>query len=593
MKFPTLPSRQTMTDFYDIFGGYNHASRIGDNEFFDMKNMASDGYPLLSPRKRRGLFKYFDGNPHSIKGMISKNALCWVEAKNKNLYFYMNGKSYDLGLTAIPDDDERTLISMGAYVIIRPDNKYFNTEEEGDMGNIEATFGPIAASFEMTDINGDGYKSIIHADKAPENPQDLDYWLDNSSKPYTLKQWDASSGMWVSIATTYIRINAANIAKDFKEGDGVKLSGIPQLPDLDGKISVIQKAYHAEDTTNDYIIVVGITDVDFTVLDLTVERKMPLMDHVIESNNRLWGCRYGLSANGEIVNELYASKLGDFKNWNVFSGISTDSYVVSLGSDGLFTGAASYLGNPVFFKENYIHQIYGYFPAQYQVQTTQGRGVQKGSSKSIAVVNETMYYKSNNAVCAYRGSLPVEISSVLGDVYYHDAVGAGHNNKYYVSMKDNYNKNHLFVYDTAKGLWHKEDDVNVLEFCSNREELYMRTDSDTGLITVFGSGTEEEEEFNWMAESGKLGLTAHNKKQLARLSFRMWLAPGARVRLFVEYDSGGSWEQVYVSGMTNLNSFSVPIRPRRCDHFRIKIEGTGEAKIFSVQKVYEIRSGVK
>ena len=57
-----------------------------------------------------------------------------------------------------------------------------------------------------------------------------------------------------------------------------------------------------------------------------------------------------------MVNELYACKLGDFKNWNCFLGISTDSYVASVGTDGPWTGAVTYLGNPIFFKETCLHK---------------------------------------------------------------------------------------------------------------------------------------------------------------------------------------------------------------------------------------------
>ena len=593
MKYPRLTEIPTSTDLVDVFGGYNHNPRIGDNEAYDMVNMTSDSYPLLSPRRRRGLFKYFDNNEHLIKGMISKVGLCWVEAFNHTLKFYINGADIDLGYTPIEDNTERTLISMGAYVIIRPDNKYINTEKYDDKGDIEATYGPVAASLSMTDINGSGYAEEIPAVK-PEDPTDGQYWLDQSTTPHSLKQWSESSGMWVGIATTYIRINAENVARDFKVGDGVKLGGLSKIPDLNDKVSIIQEAYHDEKSNGaaDYIIVIGIIDESFSVDGLTVARTMPTMDFVIESNNRLWGCRYGLSADGQIVNEIYASKLGDFKNWNVFAGVSTDSYAVSLGSDGVFTGAASYLGNPVFFKENYIHQLYGYYPAQYQVQTTQGRGVQKGSHKSIAVVNETMYYKSVNSICAYRGSLPSEISEIFGGVHYRNAVGAAHNNKYYVSLTDDYGGRHLFVYDTMRGMWHKEDDIEVVEFCSNDNELYIRTLSNKGLVTVFGSG-EAESNLCWMFESGKMGLGVHNKKQLTRISLRMMLNQGSRVRAFVEYDSSGSWEQVYISDGTSLDSFSVAIRPRRCDHFRIRLEGVGEAKIYSIQKTYELRSDVK
>lgn len=174
---------------------------------------------------------------------------------------------------------------------------------------------------------------------------------------------------------------------------------------------------------DDYLVVVGILDSQTTIENqITISRKMPLMDYVTECDNRLWGCRYGLNENGEVVNELYACKLGDFKNWNCFMGISTDSYAVSLGTDGPFTGAITHAGHPLFFKENCLHKVFGQIPANFQVQSSTCRGVQKGCSRSLSIVNEVLYYKSQHAVCAYDGSLPTEISTALGEVAYHGAV---------------------------------------------------------------------------------------------------------------------------------------------------------------------------
>ena len=101
-----------------------------------------------------------------------------------------------------------------------------------------------------------------------------------------------------------------------------------------------------------------------------------------------------------MVNELYACALGDFRNWNRFLGVSTDSYFVSLGSDGPFTGAIAQGGHPLFFKERCLHKVYGQIPANFQVQTNMCRGVQKGCEKSLAIVDEVLYYKSFSGICA-------------------------------------------------------------------------------------------------------------------------------------------------------------------------------------------------
>ena len=307
------------------------------------------------------------------------------------------------------------------------------------------------------------------------------------------------------------------------------------------------------------------------------------MDFIIEKENRLWGCRYGLNAEGAFVNELYACKLGDFKNWNCFMGISTDSYVVSLGSDGQFTGAVTHAGYPLFFKEDCMHKVYGQIPSNFQVQTTQCRGVQRGSSRSMAIVNEILYYKAKHGVCAYDGSLPTEVSSALGDVWYHSGVGTAYANKYYISMERADGTPELFVYDTAKGLWHKEDSLKPYLLCGARDEIYCATEEGK-ILTLLGSGSPGEETLPWFVETGIWGVTMPNAKYLNKILIRMQLDAGSFVSIQCEYDSSGQWEDLgFITGMS-LKSFSVPVRPRRCDHLRLRLSGEGNATIFSITK---------
>ena len=385
---------------------------------------------------------------------------------------------------------------------------------------------------------------------------------------------------------TYVKIQSAGIGKPFRQYDGVRLtipegltaSTAEQLRALDGAAIV----YAQED---DFITVVGILDAASTIEEpITVSRKMPKMDFVVENDNRLWGCRYGLNNNGEVVNELYACKLGDFRNWECYMGISTDSYAVSLGSDGQFTGAITHAGYPLFFKENCMHKVYGQIPANFQVQTTACRGVQKGCGGSLAIVNEILYYKSRHAVCAYDGSLPTEMSGALGDIQYESAVAAAHGNKYYVCTRESMSGNYaMLVYDTAKGLWHKEDGLQVMQLCACREELYCAT-NDGKIITMLGSGEGYEQEVRWFAETGIINASSPERAYLKRISIRMVLEPGSVLTVSAQYDSCGVWESLGFFTGTDLRSFTVPVRPRRCDHLRLRLEGTGKAMVFSITK---------
>ena len=593
MRYPELLEINTSREMTDVFGGYNHNLRIGMGEFYDMKNMTSDDYPVLSPRKQRGIY----ASPTNPVGLIAKDALCHVDCvtaeHDMGARFYINGKEVEgLTLSSKAADCPKTLVSMGAYVIIMPDQKYVNTENPTDNGSIDAkvtTTNPV--SFSPCKIDGAEYPDAVISDTPPSSPKNLDLWLDTSGETHVLKQYAEASAQWVSIATTYIKISSAgsNIGKEFLTGDGITISASDR-DEIDGITGSVVVWGTPDD---DSIVVTGIIDKSYTInATVTFSRKMPKVDFVIEAGNRLWGCHYGLSNDKVMVNEIYASKLGDFKNWNSFAGISTDSYAASVGTDGQFTGAITHLGYPIFFKENCIHKVYGNFPANYQIQTTACRGVQKGCERSLAIVNETLFYKSRSAVCAYDGSLPTEVSSALGDVQYSNAVAGVLGNKYYISMEETDGDYSLFVFDTKKGMWHREDNTRVVDFCTNKGDLFFIDYADKNIKTVRGTGTLDTALVEWEAITGVIGTDAPDKKYISRMDVRLSLNVGTRVSIFADYDSLGSWEHLFTMTGTTLRSFAIPVRPKRCDHLRLRIIGMGEAKIYSITKTIEQGSDV-
>ena len=589
MRYPKLRELETSRKIVDTFKGYNHNLRIGDGEFFDMKNMTSDYYPVLSPRKKRGVY----ASATSPQGMIAKDSLCYVDGTE----FVIDGYRVDMGLSTNIEDCPKKLVSMGAYVIILPDKKYINTADLTDFGNIEAqvqTNAPV--SFNLCKLTGDDYVADYSQSDEPADPENMTLWVDTSTVPNSLKQWSETSGMWVTIGTTYVKISSAGIGVPFEKYDGITITGLKdtvlhdnvsgneiedtsELAALEGSAVVWEKG-------DNYIVVVGILDASRTITEsITISRKMPHMDFIVESKNRLWGCRYGENINGEVVNEIYASKLGDFKNWNCFMGLSTDSYAVSVGTDGQFTGAITHLGYPLFFKETVLHKVYGDYPANIQVQDTACRGVQRGCDRSLAIVNEILYYKARSGVCAYDGSLPVEMSYAFGETRYDNAVGGSHGNKYYICMQDTADDYHVFVYDTAKSIWHREDDLQVDAFCSCGDEMYCI--NGTQILTMLGSGELETEPVEWMVETGEIGITSPDMKYISRLTVRMSLAEGSEVRIYAMYDFSDEWDLLWSMRGTSLRSFSIPIRPKRCDYMKLRIEGEGVAKIYSITKTIE------
>ncbi len=590
MKLPILNAQQTSSETIDSFGGLNRSDKIGRGELHDMKNLTSDCAPLLSTRRPRGKVLGLQKEGYICSKLLAGDNLCYTFDK---LLFINRFPSYigeaPSDLTAVFDldlsgDSDTFLVSMGSYILVFPDKKYVNTADYSDRGDIEYEKTVHSASFTPCDGSGNAYENVTASAAAPQNPQNGALWLDTSGESHIMKIWSETAGSWSEIVTSYVKISvAASIMPGLREGDTVKISGI-----TDSRLSSINGYFEITAIGEDFFIIPALIEKSVSPFStpFEVSRKMPVFDFIFECGNRLWACRCGENQEGKQVNEIYASRLGDFKNWNSFAGISSDSYAVSLGSEGAFTGAVNYLGYPTFFRENYIHKIYGSTPSQFQLRTVRAAGVQSGCGDSIADVSGTLFYKSRTAVSAYDGSAPSPVSQKLGDsIKCSSAVGAALGRKYYISMKYSDGSAALYVYDSMRGMWHLEDNTDVLSFASVQGELFYVEQNDRCTVrTVCGSGEADTEMFEWMAETGLIGTETPQKTYISALSVRMSLEPSGRVMVFIQYDSSGEWEHTASITSSDLRCFSLPVHPRRCDHLRLKFQGKGSAKIFSVTR---------
>lgn len=587
MLYPVIKE----TDVYNImtseFKGYNHNLKIGDGEFFDMTNMTADYYPLAGSRDRRGIVSKLN----SPQGLTAKDGLVYADGAD----LYYNGqKVAGITLSTLEENCPKNFVSMGAYLCIFPDNLYLNTADMTDFGSMEMSW----EAEDNTDVKysicrGDGseYDTPKVSDDEPEDAENGELWIDTSGDTHILKQYSKNMSMWVEIATVYIKIEAAGIGQNIKSGDGVRISGCEYSGEneaLKKQIEALNSTMPVKERDDNYIVVTGLLDEIYTQTGgVSVNRKVPKMDYVTECQNRLWGCYYGIEDN-KTVNEIFCCKLGDFKNWEAYNGISTDSFRASCGTDGVWTGAVTYLGYPLFFKENYVHKVYVSSSGAHQIVSTAIDGVQKGSHRSFAIVNDYLIYKSRTGINMFDGTQAVNISSAIGNELYYDAVGGKIGSKYYVSMRDKSGIWNMFAYDVKRGLWIREDDTKALFFADADDDLYYIDGESKELKSVKGLSGEKEDSFEWEAITGFMGYEYTEKKYISRFHIRMSLEKEGWAEIHIEYDSNGIWEKRgVIKGIGVNRTFTIPVIPRRCDHMRIKIKGKGEFKLYSLSRALE------
>lgn len=559
MEMPTLRRLWTSRRTVDAFGGLNRSPRTGEGEFAQMENLSSDFYPVLAPCPPREQL--------DITGVTSLGAgqrLFYTQGTE----LVLGDRRIDLGLSP---DGNKILVKMGAYVVVFPDKKYASTLENGDCGSLEARFEAANAVLTPCTLEGaDRIPDYIQSAE-PLSPENGTLWLDTAASPAVLKEWSAASNLWAAVETAYVRIEAPGIGVPFRQYDGVTLSGAEAL---DGANVIWQAG-------SDFAVVSGVLEGQKHMRGLVLSRTVPEMDYVIECGNRLWGCRAGTDRLGNPVNEIYASKLGDFRNWNCFMGLSTDSYAVTVGTQGPFTGAITYLGNPLFFKEDCLYKIYGSYPAAFHVQSTACRGVAQGGGESLAIVGETLFYKSPMGVCAYDGSLPAEVGRNLGFDPLEGGVGASFGGKYFLSLQEHTGTDALYVYDKLLGQWHRETGFGARQMVSHAGKLYG-LDKNGGLWLLRGGKSRAR--VKWMARTGRISGWDGKRMVLKSLELQLLLANRARMDISVRYDDRGAWERIGTLTGSDRR-FLLPIRPKPCSHLELLLEGEGDIRLLSLTRV--------
>lgn len=505
-----------------------------------------------------------------------------------------------------------SMIRMGTYVLLYPQKIWVNAVKLAsgqemvlyeDYGMIELNLQARADNIILTlcDIDGNDMQGVTVS--ATEPQQQTGKWLDTSGDKPVLREWSQTQTMWVTVASTYIKVAGLGVrapeGEMLRAGDTAELStgAFPSGTD-DAVLSLLNSAHyvikvHADeiDDMASWFVIEGLLPDDEYQFDsgtLSIDRTVPEMDFVVEAQNRLWGCRYDETAG---INEIYGSKLGDFRNWEVFQGLSTDSWRASRGTAAPFTGAATLDGKPLFFREESLEKVFPSSAGAHQIATYDLEGVQEGSADSLVVIEDRLFYKSRQGVMVYAGTMPQRISPQFGEWLFSDATAARHGRKYCVSMTPNGTGDPsptrvCAVYDLATGDWHVEDEAWEGRAITWEDKLYYIRD---GQIVQMDGG-EGCQGVSWWAESQPISHDLPEHKWITYLRLRFKLELGAACRVYISYDDGPWLRKGSIHG-NRLHSQELGIWPRRCDHFRLRIEGCGGCELHSVSYRMERSEG--
>lgn len=446
------------------------------------------------------------------------------------------------------------LTAWGKLVVVQGSDLLFDGEVVGQVTEGEKQFAVVNT------------KMVIWPDKV---------YLDMTSKE--VKPLGATmTGSGATFTASTVTVSGwGDLTEQFKAGDAITLTGCT-TEGANNKDFVIS-ALTADTIT--------VSEGTFTEAEeeseaITMERKIPDMDFICESENRLWGC-------SNEAQTIYASSLGDPTNFFVYEGLSTDSYALAVGSEGDFTGCCKLTSSVLFWKETKLHKMLGGYPAEYAMYTYDIEGLQKGCHKSLQVINERLFYMGLHGVYTYSGGTPALISSNFGEYEFKDAVAGNDGDSYFLSVLDG-EEPHLFVYETRAGIWVREDDTRCIDFARVGKDIYFLTSD--GEVFLADS-KEDDPDLEWLAQFTPFYETIEGRKTYSRLLLRMELPKGSYMTAELRCD-GMPWRPCCKVVGREYDVVPVRIPVNRCDKFEIRLRGKGPCTILSVLREFRVRSEV-
>ena len=546
---PFLNSTNDNSKKYVVaFQGLNYGEGYADGELSDCENLSSVLFPCLTQRFGRTAAGAFT----APSAMHAKEGLVVIDG-TQVIY---NGET----VGTVSADGRKQLATIGNYVVIFPDKVAYNVSTK-EFEQMDITYAVTEAVENGEFVKHDAYWQIDE-----ETGEEWYEDIDGNVLDWSIVQYDEETGeyfyytftsdKWSATFTDNSLTAGTKDAFRFRVGDAVTISGCQAHPE-----------------NNKTVIVRGVDGNTLTFYEntftegketvpVTFSRDVPDLDYICESNYRLWGVK---------GNTIHGSKYGDPFNFNVFDGLTGDSYYIDVATDGPFTGCIPYSSHICFFKENTLHKLYGSKPSNFQLVTSQVYGVQEGSERSMCIINETLLYKGVNGVYAYTGGVPELISDKFGTMRFSNACAASDGTRYYISMQSN-GKWGVYVFDVTKNLWMREDGMHCVDMATHDGYIYLLS-ADGQLYKV---DPEAKEDIQWSVTFCPFHETVNERKGYSRFHLRLDLEAGAWLTAEMKRDMDTRWEKIYTTHNERARTVSIPVLPARCDSVEIRLTGKGK-----------------
>lgn len=535
MILPPLKTEKNRAVKLLHFGGLDFRPKAALGTLECTKNISSDAYPGLTCRKPRAKVTEPDGISAICSPERGEELLTGFTGVRNGAFYYQNEK-----IDGILQEGEKSIADFNGKICIFPDKMYYDYLPDPETGTVSKSLQSMEKTMELSGV-----------------------------------QFYASYDTVTGNYTAYLSKTGGDFSA-FQPGDSLVISGCQAEKNNTRSVDGRTDYASAED-----IVSVVVEKVEKDRLNLllfnrqggfatfrntveygavTLKVKIPDMNFVCVHNNRLWGT----AQNGEYI---YASKLGDCRNFYSFQGLSDDSWYGRIGTAGKFTGICSYRSAVVAFKKECIHHVYGDAPRNFAIPKQTMGGCLDG--RSIVEIGGVLYYLAPAGFSVYGGGEPYLISPQLAGKEYIRAAAGTDGRRYTAAAYTRDGACEVLVYDPEAQVWYREDETPYLGFLNYGGKLYGAT---ADAVWVFHQG---EESVAWSVTTNPITLAAMDHKGVNCLWLRLEREKDTHIMVEISHDGN----EFVLCGIANDKSgfgvVRIPIRLRNCDSFRLRISGTG------------------
>ena len=645
MQYPIIQHSANERTSTSVFKGLNRTYSGYSGEWADCDNLDTVNYPCLSPRKKHGevlglnhdntlhgkicacaeLIKD-DGKYNGFTGVILSND-CADEDGNKlkNFCFVYNGEVRLVGeetadyMNNLPDRTALWIYDTQRDDVTETDIAAFNEDMDRIVWTVAAVggryvingFDPVLKrgryfvfdSSKLYDtINREKIRLVVPAD-TQASYTDVDFGR--------IKLATGSTGLNNYINFMETNKESQDFAKYFSEGDYLLINNVRKN---DGsQMSYLEKyqtyPYRKNGSNIRYAVIQSIeteyySDGEFKChrlyyyatnpsgkfvtmsardnLQVQLGIFVPPMLHISVTGRRIWG----VDADED---KIYASVFDTpFKLMNTDRELDNSmSWQSSLGTADTVVGVFPAVSEMLAMKKNSVIRINGTAASSFMI-TGIFRNCGCIDINSCAEASGIVYYLGYNGFYAYDGAQPHIISNKL-NCRYSSAVGFSDGMKYYASAVRKDNGEHEFlVYDIRVGIWLKWSKTPLVRgFMSIGNAVYICwNENDEGHVMQLCGGDEAED---WSCESVRNFEGANSFKAVNELWLRCITENG--IRVFTSVNDSEMREHKELVPKDRLFLYKIPVRLMPGDFWSYRIEGSGNALIQNIERVYEEGGG--